>query len=142
MSRAVPSTRRPMALPLMLCIYFRFRRHSGNDLTCYRLDPVANDPFRRSNLKSSSTDGPSQFRYLELLQARCSLRPAITSRIGPPHIFSQSDAILTVLKRRSHQSPASGLVNDAHLRQFRSQRADYPADANEWLEPLTVGFGA
>jgi hypothetical protein len=27
-------------------IYFRYRRHSGYDRTCYRLDPVANDPKR------------------------------------------------------------------------------------------------
>jgi len=33
-----------MALPLMLRIYFRFRRHSGHDRTSCRLDLVANDP--------------------------------------------------------------------------------------------------
>jgi hypothetical protein len=34
----------PVAKPPILRVYFRFRRHSGHDRTCCRLDPVANDP--------------------------------------------------------------------------------------------------
>jgi hypothetical protein len=35
---------RPVAMSLMLLIYFRFRQHSGRDRTRCWLDPVANDP--------------------------------------------------------------------------------------------------
>ena len=38
------------AKPLMLWIYFRFRRNSGHGRACHRLRPVANDPFRTLSL--------------------------------------------------------------------------------------------
>ena len=44
-----------VAVSLVICIYFRFRRHSGHDRTCCLLDPVAFDPERTSQTACSIT---------------------------------------------------------------------------------------
>jgi hypothetical protein len=73
-----------MALPLMLSIYFRFRRHGGLGRTCYWLAAVANDPNR--TLRRSAMGpmvGPLSISQLLSIDV-CSIRGQLCERIEGP----------------------------------------------------------
>src|SRR5438105_15730969 len=70
-----------VAEPLVIGIYFRFRRHRGHGRACWRLDPIANDPERPSGLRAACRVLPPALLHRLIVLAGARTRIA---RLGVP----------------------------------------------------------